>query len=344
MLDSHTNSQSNGQEPVDYSDPYLYSKDTENSSVASKYIQAEAPSSDNESNCSSTSTICLIQPKIMLPKKHHITPNILLPVLSPTPLLPMSQPTSANPDTVLVQRRTSQDLDDSNQDPSSSKKRKLSPHEHQQLVKDRILRNRAAAQESRDKKKRQMERLEEINDKLARENQLLNSRMVLLESQNALLQTQMTLILTGLTASSTLNLQNLPSQQDTHQDIVSDITSYSSLLSPFALPPPENTNNGYNNNSHSENVSDDSFLKDLEASSSSFTKSQNEDNHVPCRNADPAADSALELYLDLGDNDQQTLELPYSPDISCLQPQKYFNPPSKQHQIDLSFLDELFDL
>ena len=55
----------------------------------------------------------------------------------------------------------------------------------------RILRNRAAAQESRDKKRRYVTDLESANKKLTEENQAVNKRVKTLEDQNVILTSQL---------------------------------------------------------------------------------------------------------------------------------------------------------
>jgi chromosome segregation ATPase len=55
----------------------------------------------------------------------------------------------------------------------------------------RILRNRAAAQESRDKKRRYVSDLESSNKQLTEENERTNKRIKALEDQNAILQSQL---------------------------------------------------------------------------------------------------------------------------------------------------------
>lgn len=53
------------------------------------------------------------------------------------------------------------------------------------------MRNRAAAQESRDKKRRYVSDLESTNKKLAQENDKTNKRVKTLEEQNAVLNSQL---------------------------------------------------------------------------------------------------------------------------------------------------------
>lgn len=55
----------------------------------------------------------------------------------------------------------------------------------------RILRNRAAAQESRDKKRRYVADLETSNEQLRTENETMNKRIKLLETHNQTMSTQL---------------------------------------------------------------------------------------------------------------------------------------------------------
>ncbi|GAA5802752.1 hypothetical protein HPULCUR_008227 [Helicostylum pulchrum] len=73
----------------------------------------------------------------------------------------------------------------------SLKKSRLSLDDKDQKTKERILRNRAAAQESRDKKRRYVSDLESTNKKLAQENDKTNKRVKTLEEQNAVLNSQL---------------------------------------------------------------------------------------------------------------------------------------------------------
>ncbi|KAL9549763.1 hypothetical protein MBANPS3_005051 [Mucor bainieri] len=73
----------------------------------------------------------------------------------------------------------------------SIKKSRLSLDDKDQKTKERILRNRAAAQESRDKKRRYVSDLEATNKKLTEENEKANKRVKTLEQQNAILNSQL---------------------------------------------------------------------------------------------------------------------------------------------------------
>lgn len=73
----------------------------------------------------------------------------------------------------------------------SVKKSRLSLDDKDQKTKERILRNRAAAQESRDKKRRYVSDLEAVNKKLTEENEKANKRVKTLEQQNAILNSQL---------------------------------------------------------------------------------------------------------------------------------------------------------
>ncbi|KAL0080053.1 Skn-1-like basic-leucine zipper transcription factor [Phycomyces blakesleeanus] len=66
-----------------------------------------------------------------------------------------------------------------------------SPTTKEQKAKERVLRNRAAAQESRDKKRRYVATLESTNEQLKQENDQITKRAKLLEAQNEALTTQL---------------------------------------------------------------------------------------------------------------------------------------------------------
>lgn len=78
-----------------------------------------------------------------------------------------------------------------NKNNSGTKKARLSLEDKDQKTKERILRNRAAAQESRDRKRKYVADLEESNKKLTTENEFMNKRMKLLEFENQQLQQQL---------------------------------------------------------------------------------------------------------------------------------------------------------
>ncbi|KAJ3089013.1 hypothetical protein HK102_007401 [Quaeritorhiza haematococci] len=67
---------------------------------------------------------------------------------------------------------------------AAGKKRKLSPAEKEEKARERIIRNRAAAQESREKKRRYLQDLETSNQILEKQNQQLTERLQLVEDQN----------------------------------------------------------------------------------------------------------------------------------------------------------------
>ncbi|KAI8637102.1 hypothetical protein BD408DRAFT_67627 [Parasitella parasitica] len=86
---------------------------------------------------------------------------------------------------------TSENEQSSSESIVSIKKSRLSLDGKDQKTKERILRNRAAAQESRDKKRRYVSDLEASNKKLAQENEEVNKRVKTLEQQNAILNSQL---------------------------------------------------------------------------------------------------------------------------------------------------------
>lgn len=67
------------------------------------------------------------------------------------------------------------------------RKRKSDPVDREQLKRDRMVRNRIAAQESREKKRLQTEAVEKENAELKFKNTILENRMSQLENDNALL-------------------------------------------------------------------------------------------------------------------------------------------------------------
>ncbi|KAG0164482.1 hypothetical protein DFQ28_010208 [Apophysomyces sp. BC1034] len=73
----------------------------------------------------------------------------------------------------------------------TQRKSRLSLENRDEKAKERILRNRAAAQESRDKKRRYVADLEATNEKLSKENERVTKRAKMLEVQNQLLESQL---------------------------------------------------------------------------------------------------------------------------------------------------------
>ncbi|KAI9489324.1 hypothetical protein BDB00DRAFT_981287 [Zychaea mexicana] len=72
-----------------------------------------------------------------------------------------------------------------------TKKSRLSLDDKDQKTKERILRNRAAAQESRDKKRRYVVDLEARNKQLQEENERVTKRAKTLEAHNQILSAQL---------------------------------------------------------------------------------------------------------------------------------------------------------
>lgn len=85
-----------------------------------------------------------------------------------------------------------------------TKKSRLSLDDKDQKTKERILRNRAAAQESRDKKRKYVSDLENTNKRLTEENETMSKKMKALEHQNVVLSSQL--------MSITRQLANLQAQ------------------------------------------------------------------------------------------------------------------------------------
>ncbi|KAJ3279275.1 hypothetical protein HK104_001595 [Borealophlyctis nickersoniae] len=88
-------------------------------------------------------------------------------VAAPPPVVPLSPPSSSDEKPVKAGR-----------------KRKLTPEEREEKAKERIIRNRAAAQESRDKKRKYMEDLEATNSTLEQHNAELSRRLETVEATN----------------------------------------------------------------------------------------------------------------------------------------------------------------
>lgn len=88
---------------------------------------------------------------------------------------------------VLGVKRSSSPASSSTTEPPAKKvKRKARTEEEKQAsANERIMRNRRAAQESRDRKKRQLESLEEENRRLQQENATMKRRIEQLESQQS---------------------------------------------------------------------------------------------------------------------------------------------------------------
>ncbi|KAJ3040443.1 hypothetical protein HDV00_010879 [Rhizophlyctis rosea] len=101
----------------------------------------------------------------------------------------------------------------------TGRKRKLTPEEKEEKDKRRAIRNRAAAQESRDKKKKYMEDLEKTNASLQQQNQQLSSRLESVETTNQTLMSR---------------LEDLASQLTTLRSQFHNATSPTSLPTPNA--------------------------------------------------------------------------------------------------------------
>ncbi|KAI8981896.1 hypothetical protein BDF20DRAFT_435208 [Mycotypha africana] len=115
------------------------------------------------------------------------------------------------------------------------KKSRVTLDDKDQKTKERILRNRAAAQESRDKKRRYIAELESNNQRLLHENDVMNKRLRMLEEQNALLQSQLDTFarqLTNIQAVQQLQQQQ-PAMNDTTTTTTTTTTSLNAHNSKF---------------------------------------------------------------------------------------------------------------
>ncbi|ORX55143.1 hypothetical protein DM01DRAFT_1335440 [Hesseltinella vesiculosa] len=143
------------------------------------------------------------------------------------PLLPQPESSPcASPD---LSPETSKRMDKKKIAKPVAKKSRISLEDKDQKTKERILRNRAAAQESRDKKRRYVADLESNNNRLTDENEVMNKRIKLLESQNQLLMTVLTQMQPHLNPSVSKTLM-VPSFKISNQD---DIDSTSLLAHGF---------------------------------------------------------------------------------------------------------------
>ncbi|RCH98315.1 hypothetical protein CU098_010026 [Rhizopus stolonifer] len=132
-------------------------------------------SNNSKSNNSNSSNDSLAE-LLSLPVNFIVEPLLATPVATPTlsPTMAQKRPASLEKDETV-----------------SPKKSRLSLDDKDQKTKERILRNRAAAQESRDKKRRYVFDLESNNKKLTEENQKLTDRVKSLEDQNAVISSQL---------------------------------------------------------------------------------------------------------------------------------------------------------
>ncbi|KAG2185554.1 hypothetical protein INT44_002347 [Umbelopsis vinacea] len=78
------------------------------------------------------------------------------------------------------------------------KKRKHTLEDKDQKQRERILRNRAAAQDSRDRKRRYISNLETDNQQLKEQNEELNKRLQSVETENEVLSAQLRMFVTQL--------------------------------------------------------------------------------------------------------------------------------------------------
>ncbi|KAI8097273.1 uncharacterized protein BX664DRAFT_325995 [Halteromyces radiatus] len=139
---------------------------------------------------------------LSLPMDFTIDPLVTLHSSSNQPLFPLTSDLIPQKDEEDSQSTTSSSPSLSSDTSSMSQKKKvvnkpiikksrLSLEDKDQKTKERILRNRAAAQESRDKKRRYVADLESNNEQLRNENESMNKRIKLLETQNQSLTTQL---------------------------------------------------------------------------------------------------------------------------------------------------------
>ncbi|KAI9481565.1 MAG: hypothetical protein EXX96DRAFT_567222 [Benjaminiella poitrasii] len=122
-----------------------------------------------------------------------ITELLSLPVnFTVEPLVATKDNDSPSSSSVLVLPKKRQTEQEEDAKPIVSlKKSRLSLDDKDQKTKERILRNRAAAQESRDKKRRYIADLENNNKRLTEENEIMSKRVETLEEQNAMMSSQL---------------------------------------------------------------------------------------------------------------------------------------------------------
>jgi len=90
------------------------------------------------------------------------------------------------------------------------RKRKHTLEDKDQKQRERILRNRAAAQDSRDRKRRYVTSLEATNEQLKEQNDELTKRLKTVETENELLTAQLRMFVTQLTqAQDQLRFNNI---------------------------------------------------------------------------------------------------------------------------------------
>jgi len=90
------------------------------------------------------------------------------------------------------------------------RKRKHTLEDKDQKQRERILRNRAAAQDSRDRKRRYVSSLEATNEQLKEQNDELTKRLKTVETENELLTAQVRMFVTQLTqAQDQLRFNNI---------------------------------------------------------------------------------------------------------------------------------------
>lgn len=126
---------------------------------------------------------------LSFPVNFTVDPLLASPSATPVPTLPLPSKRQAS---ISSASSVSSEYDNSaSESMVPPKKSRLSLDDKDQKTKERILRNRAAAQESRDKKRRYVSDLESSNKQLTEENERVNKRVKTLEDQNTILQSQL---------------------------------------------------------------------------------------------------------------------------------------------------------
>ncbi|KAJ3188563.1 hypothetical protein HDU85_004277 [Gaertneriomyces sp. JEL0708] len=156
----------------------------------------------------------LMMPILLKPPSDHggvspvsgtVTPTSMHSTSLPIPKLPVSRKTPAlslSPVSAASQddhsggehdetTTPSQPLPSSKNKPTTRKRRKLTPEEKEQKAQERVLRNRQAAQESRDKKRKYVEDLESVNEHLEKQNETLIRRLESVEKRNESLSSKL---------------------------------------------------------------------------------------------------------------------------------------------------------
>ncbi|KAF9355317.1 hypothetical protein BGX26_006713 [Mortierella sp. AD094] len=180
--------------------------------MLTQLLDPSSSSSSSEKNCATDTATLLSDPSIIAMTTTSSSSWTSSPSISPL-VLKLESPLLTSLDEPETPKSKSKGKASSTSSTTNSRKRSSDPLDKEAKARERVLRNRAAAQESRDKKRKYVADIEASNESLQEENSQLLKRLKTVESDNLALSQRLEALTVQFTQMQQLLSQSIKQNQ-----------------------------------------------------------------------------------------------------------------------------------